>query len=99
MTAKTFWKLFSFVVLAGMIVFTAQAQELGSVARRSQSSTLLPDGGILLLGGFDGDGRPLADAVRIDRTNQTGKVERLTGRLQVARAGHTATVLPDGTVL
>ncbi|HEY2499110.1 MAG TPA: RHS repeat-associated core domain-containing protein [Candidatus Angelobacter sp.] len=74
----------------------ARPQEKPSTVKQWQSSTLLPDGQILLLGGFDANHKPVVDAYLVDRTEKTQKI---TAQLQVPRAGHTATVLPDGTVL
>src|SRR5436305_5069732 len=60
-----------------------------------QTSTMLPDGRALLLGGFNISGEPVSDAFV---AAQNGVPQRLQGGLNVARAGHTAAVLPDGTV-
>jgi RHS repeat-associated protein len=62
-----------------------------------QSSTLMPDGGWLLLGGKDGDGGALRTAHLKDARG--GSAQLLSSGLQQPRAGHTATLLPDGTVL
>src|SRR5947207_15562860 len=61
-----------------------------------QTSTLLPDGGLLLLGGFNTSGEPVADAFI---TAQNGALQKSQAGLNFPRAGHTATVLPDGTVV
>ena len=61
-----------------------------------QSSTLLPDGRLLLLGGQD-TRKALASAFIKDPT--TGAVTQLRPGMQRARYAHSATVLPDGTVL
>src|SRR6266852_700468 len=61
-----------------------------------QTSTILPDGQTLLLGGRNGI-HPVATAF-INNPN-TGAVIQLAQRMQHARFGHSATVLPDGTVL
>lgn len=74
----------------------SRTQETLSTVKQSQSSTLLPDGQILLLGGFGADRKPVADAYLVDRS---GKTQKIPAQLQAPRAGHTATVLPDGTVL
>ncbi len=75
---------------------SSQPQETPSAVKPSQSSTLLPDGQILLLGGFGADHKPVADAYLMDRS---GKAQKIAAQLHAPRAGHTATVLPDGTVL
>lgn len=77
-------------------------QELGGNAPASSSvngetSTLLPDGRLLIVGGQDSTGQIQAAASL--RNPETGAITILGNRLQVARAWHTATVLPDGTVL
>lgn len=74
----------------------SQPQEKPSTVKQWQTSTLLPDGQILLLGGFGADQKPVVDAYLVDRT---GKTQKIAAQLRVPRAGHTATVLPDGTVL
>src|SRR5713226_5392793 len=62
-----------------------------------QSATLLPDGRMLLLGGEGADGRVTNAAVIKDL--ESGVLRPLPAALNLARAWHTATVLPDGTVL
>jgi RHS repeat-associated protein len=74
----------------------SRPQETPAAIKQSQSSTLLPNGEILLLGGFGADHKPVADAYLLDRT---GKTQKIAAQLHAPRAGHTATVLPDGTVL
>jgi RHS repeat-associated protein len=61
-----------------------------------QSTTLLPDGRLLLIGGEGSNGPQASMAIRDPRTQQT---TLLPGSLQEARAWHSATVLPDGRVL
>jgi RHS repeat-associated protein len=86
--------LCSFVLLA---LLQLRADDLASALRHAQSRTVLADGQILLVGGFEDDARntPITRAYLVN----TSGVQKLTSELQVARAGHTATVLPDGTVL
>jgi RHS repeat-associated protein len=61
-----------------------------------QALSLLSDGNILATGGFDKTGAALNDAYLI---NPSGSVTKLATGLLNARGGHSATVLPDGTVL
>ena len=61
-----------------------------------QSSTLLPDGQLLLIGGEGPDG-PLA-AMEF-KTPDNNDAVQVAGRLRRARAWHSATLLPDGSVL
>lgn len=71
----------------------AQQQEVRSASPASgQTSTLLSDGTVLLIGG---DAQPLAITVH----DPTTRVTRVAGSLRSPRRGHTATVLPDGSVL
>ncbi len=70
-----------------------------AVARASHTSTLLPDGRVLVTGGFAGsgsEGAPFASSELF--TPSTG---RFTSGppMRVARVGHTATSLPNGSVL
>lgn len=63
------------------------------------TANVLPDGTVLVAGGAD-DARnwpnPLAASDRYDPATNTW---RATGPLPTARFGHTATTLPDGTVI
>jgi hypothetical protein len=61
-----------------------------------QSSTLLPDGRLLLLGGENSNGAVSTAAIRDPRT---GVATNLKRGLLHARFGHTATLLPNGMVL
>ncbi len=63
-------------------------------ARQSHTATLLPDGKVLVAGGYAG--RDLASAEIYDP--QTGRWSA-TNPLATARSGHTATLLPNGKVL
>src|SRR2546428_375679 len=70
--------------------------DVGSSVMAGQTATLLPDGRWLILGGQAG-GRVLARAAVQDPGS--GTIVALPNGLQHARAWHTATTLPDGTVL
>ena len=69
----------------------------GMNARRAaHTATLLPNGKVLIAGGFVGDGGSLPSAEVFDPTTKTfASAENMT----VARAGHTATLLQNGKVL
>jgi hypothetical protein len=76
----------------------APAGSMG-VARSGQTATLLPGGKVLIAGGFDGEpgsGGKLATAELYDPATRTFSA---TGRMPVAVADATATLLPDGKVL
>ncbi|WP_437320559.1 kelch repeat-containing protein [Sorangium sp. So ce385] len=70
-------------------------------ARYSHTATLLPDGRVLVAGGDAGDGGanpgPIVDSAEaFDPDSGTWNV---VGRMEQARASHTATLLLDGRVL
>jgi Galactose oxidase, central domain len=87
--------------------FMLASAESGSVSRAvtmseprsGHTATLLPDGRVLLIGGMisvRGDEVSTASTEIYDP--QTGAT-RPSGKLSTPRAGHTATLLPDGDVL
>lgn len=66
------------------------------------TSTLLPDGRVLVAGGRSqttGSGSPLPSAELYTSSHGSTGSAALTSSLQVARYGHSATLLPDGKVL
>lgn len=67
-----------------------------NVQRVSHTATLLDDGRVLLVGGIDVQGNPLASAEVFNPA--TGQFT-LVGSLSQARGTHTATKLPNGNVL
>ena len=62
---------------------------------RCHTATLLPNGKVLVAGGYDSDGA-LASAELYDPASGTWTA---TGSLATARVRHTATLLPNGKVL
>jgi hypothetical protein len=67
-----------------------------TTARIWHTATLLPDGGVLIAGGWDGSKDYSASAELFDPA--TGRFGP-TGPMTTARSGHTATLLADGRVL
>lgn len=65
-------------------------------ARAGHSASLLADGGLLVVGGFDAEVRPLAS---VERWLPAEKRWQTVAPLASARHGHTATRLSDGRVL
>jgi len=66
-------------------------------ARDSHTATLLPDGKVLVVGGYDNNARLSVSGTELyDPAAATWLVVASLGS---ARYGHTATLLPDGTVL
>jgi hypothetical protein len=64
--------------------------------RSAHTSTLLPDGTVLLTGGWGPNSTTFGDAELYDARSGTFSG---TGRMTAARFRHTATLLADGTVL
>jgi parallel beta-helix repeat protein len=68
--------------------------------RRDHAATLLSDGTVLISGGIDSDGVPLNITERFDPAGNEGEgTFTPSGTMGLARAYHTATLLPDGKVL
>ena len=67
-----------------------------SIARAAHTTTLLPDGKVLIVGGMQRSGAFSNSAELYDPARGTFTA---TGSMATARAGHTATLLPTGKVL
>jgi N-acetylneuraminic acid mutarotase len=67
-----------------------------TAVRSSQTATMLPNGKVLVTGGVDNTGYPIASAEIYDPVAGTWTP---TGSMTVPRQSHTATLLPNGTVL
>lgn len=67
-----------------------------NLTRAAHTSTLLPDGKVLITGGFAGDESSLVSAEVFDPVKETFGA---AGNMSVSRVGHTATLLPNGKVL
>jgi len=70
-----------------------------NTSRHFHTATLLPDGKVLVAGGYYfqmGEMKPLQESEVYDPATGTWTA---TGNLNTARGGHTATLLPDGKVL
>ncbi len=74
-----------------------------TAARIGHTATLLRDGTVLVVGGYDGEGPPIGDSAHplatAELSTQLAVVGAPQPRMSTARAGHTATLLPDGRVL
>lgn len=83
------------VALTPTLVAAGQPFPAPAALRMGGTATLLPDGGVLLTGGYDPSG-PVADTERYDPA--VGKWAAVTP-LPEPRSGHTATPLADGRIL
>jgi YD repeat-containing protein len=73
--------------------------ELSAPLLPGQTATVLPDGRWLLLGGENSrNGVPVATATIYDTRSSSREYKIEIGNLNHARAWHTATMLPDGSV-
>jgi len=89
-----FIPILSLLAALGVILPCGATQILSGLP--GQSITLLPDGRFLLIGG-DGPHGPLATAAIVN--SPSGAITTLPAGIHQARAWHTATLLPNGTVL
>ena len=83
---------------------TGQWTETGRMTtahRSGHTATLLPNGEVLVAGGsaYQKPGRVPFPQDRAELYDPLTGTWRATGRMTVARSGHIATLLPDGTVL
>jgi len=65
--------------------------------RDAHTATAVPDGRVVLVGGYTGEGRPPLDTIEI--FDPAAGTVLGAGRLAQARGGHAATALKDGRVL
>jgi RHS repeat-associated protein len=78
------------------VTMSAGASEEATVTAQGESRTMLPDGRWLVLGGLSEVGASAGGVVSDPRTGSTAPLPRPMAQ---PRAGHTATVLPNGMVL
>lgn len=70
-----------------------------AAARAGHTATLLPDGQVLVVGGSAGTGGAAVELGTAERYDSVTNSWRPAAPLAEPRAGHTATLLNDGTVL
>lgn len=93
------YQLSGWAVVHAIILFWAGplfAQIELSTPRSGHAATLLPSGRVLITGGVDSSGNPLASAEVYDPVTKTTTV---VGPMAFARVHHTSTLLTDGKVL
>ena len=76
---------------------TTAAGPAMSTGRVSHTATLLPDGRVLVAGGYPGEGQAPTASMELYDPDTDEFAD--AGELQLGRADHTATLLPDGRVL
>ena len=94
MLIKTNWRL---VFAALAFSFSTTLLYAHAPLAAGQSSTLLPDGTTLILGGASPQTWASSEAFLSASTESSPR--KLENGMNFPRSGHTATVLPDGTVL
>ena len=97
--AMRFWRTLLVAIWATPVVLgTALPASAQAVPRWGHTTTLLPNGNILVVGGASNAAGDPTDSVEIDISTD-GLIGFQVGTpLLVARASHTATLLPDGRV-
>src|ERR1700693_157752 len=90
------YRLLMLILAVALCVSRAQASDLRSAVLQGQSQTLLPNGLILLAGGYGSAQLPVSD---MSVVAPDGSVSLLSVKMTYPRAGHTATVLPDGHIM
>jgi N-acetylneuraminic acid mutarotase len=72
-----------------------------TTSRSQHTATLLPDGRVLIVGGISvsADGTPAQSVATAEIYDPATNSWSSAGSLNLARSGHTATLLPDGRVL
>lgn len=104
---KTVYSILSLTILTAVSIactsYSNASQSSGITAisnmtgtRAAHTATLLPDGKVLIAGGFADKQSSLAQAELFDPAQKTFAS---TGNMNVSRSGHTATLLPNGKVL
>ncbi|PIP84174.1 MAG: hypothetical protein CO113_02600, partial [Elusimicrobia bacterium CG_4_9_14_3_um_filter_62_55] len=87
------YSLLASLLMTGAFVSEALGQ---TTARYRHTTTLLPDGNILVAGGTNNSDVPTTSA---EIYRSTASIYVAAANMPVARASHTATLLPDGRVL
>jgi hypothetical protein len=70
-----------------------------AVARAGHTATVLSDGKVLITGGLTDTNDPASSTSTAEIYDPSTRTFSTTGEMGEARAGHTATLLPNGTVL
>ena len=106
---KTVWRVLSLIILTTVSIsagcnYSSSASVASGITaisnmtgtRAAHTATLLPDGKVLIAGGFGNGQSRLAQAELFDPVQKTFTS---IGSMNASRSGHTATLLPNGKVL